>query len=547
MEFETISNRGITMDTSGISGMRFFLERKCERELASSKSLLLVLVVLAGYLASVRTPKTLFSLPLFQGMPELSLLSLGTGIKLEQPATDYGALVFRDGFKGSLYLFRLKDEKLERLIDSTEGEDISVSPSGRKIAFGSGSNLYIARVGDTQFQKVIQGVGEMISLSWSPDERQVAYVAIASVESRERNLCVSNLETMENWCISSDQSPLKKHSNVSWSPDSHHILFRACEKQPNLEVDELGASADSAHFDLYRMDASGGNQINLTSGIGNIMDFYLSPNGQTVLLTSDLENQLATEKEGDYMHDFKAFLMDLKTWQTVEVMSVLMGRQEVWLRWNASPWSPDNQWVLLPQRILQPDTLRAVRPDGTLHHEIISTAYGPRGDVGMDGFTTKLSPHGKVIAGRGRFRKDANECLCTVDANGNHFRELVPDIHVDWIVWSPDSSSIFFKYSPEASSTAYRYGVINADGSGFYDPFVQLSDFGKLAYIQNVHWVRLSSSTLTPTATPLPTATATPAAPEPTATPLSGNGDCTTTSVVIVVFVLALWLTRRSR
>lgn len=466
----------------------------------------------------------------------LHLPFLPVSIRAEQLATGHDILVFRAGFPRTIYSLDLESGQLKHII-SDAGLMLSVSPDGRMVAFNSENNLYVVNVDGTGLRQITDGERRITSLSWSPDGHRLAYVITVPPSTRDSDLHVWNLDTLEDKRLNPDELSVDEYSSIHWLPDGHGLLFRARKRQPGFEKDWYGESADSVHFDLYLINDDGSNLVNLTNGIGNVIASYLSPDGQTVIFSSDMENRAATEKEGDYMHDFKVFLMNLETREMVEVMSLLTGRQEAPLGWPSSPWAPDSEWVLLPPRILRPDTLRAVKPDGTLHHEIINLTYGPRGDVGISGFTVSLSPDGKTVAGGGRFKEGGKECLCAVDADGSDFRVLVPDVYVKWLVWSPDSKSIFFMYIVEEFSTDYQYGIVNVDGSGFYDPFAGLPE--KLTRVEDVHWVRLSLPTPTPTVL-------TPAAtPVPTSTP--GGGICATSGAIVVAAVLAWWVIQQRR
>ncbi len=538
---------------------------------------------------------TAYSRWAFVRSPRLSALSvpLRASIESRQLATEWNGLVFRSGFQGPVYLLNLSTEQLSRIADGI-GQWLSVSPDGRMIAFDSEGDLYLANADGAGLRRIADGVQDIDLLSWSPDGRWLAYELVTSSPDRSSAVYVMSLDTLVARRVSAEDLLVRRYLvPVSWFPDSRRVLFRACKDLPGTERNSLGTLAGVAHYDLYLADVNGDTLVNLTRGVGNVMDFYLSPDGQTIVFTSHLENRELTEQEGVRMYDSKVYLMNLLTGKMTEAVNAPMGDQGPPLQWYTPPWSPDSAWVLLPTR--QPGRWRAVRPDGTLHHEIIAVSGFTRGDVGIDWLLSGLSPDGMTIAGRGRFDEGDSEGLCAVDANGENFRMLVPGVNVDAFVWSPDGKSIFFSYTVGEYSLDDRYAIVNADGTGLYEPFASSS--GKPIYAEGVHWVRLPAqvfiptaisspaftpsststpvptvtfsptSTRSPTDTPTPTGTSTSASPSaatplasresptatplsgsaivPTSTPTSGSGICPVSGVVAILACLGWWALRR--
>jgi WD40 repeat protein len=500
-----------------------------------------------------------------------SPISLQASIRSGQPATDYDGLVFWGGSRGSLYSFDLVNERLYPIADGT-GTWLSISPDGRMIAFDLEGQLYLALPDATELRRAVDTEGDVGLASWSPDGLRLAYELGTSWPAADSGLYVLDLDTLESKRITSQDLFVRRSiAPVSWLPDGKHILFRACQDLPGTKRDSLGISVGVAHYDLYMVNVNGEDLTNLTNGVGNLMDFHLSPDGQVVILTSHLENQLATQREGYRVYDSEVYLMSLETKGTVKVANVPMGDQGLPLGWYAFPWSPDSKWALLPTR--WPGTWQTISSAGTLHRDIIDVSGFTQGDAGLDWLMSGLSPDGKTLAGRGRFQEGGNECLCAVDADGENFRVLVPDIYLDSFVWSPDGKSIFLKYTLEEYGSAYRYGIVNADGSGFYEPFANLCE--KPTPVEGMRWVRFPASAPRLTASPTPTLTpsstiilsqtptaaafstttsfisnatatassANTARPAPTSIP--GNGICTLFGVVLFAVIVAWWFWQR--
>jgi Tol biopolymer transport system component len=101
-------------------------------------------------------------------------------------------------------------------------------------------------------------------------------------------------------------------------------------------------------------------------------------------------------------------------------------------------WSPDSQWILFN---LAPDgTIQAMRPNGRERHTIVPARRG------FGGHKPTYSPDGTRIlfmcetqGTRRKPRKDHNEDICTMDAEGSDIVNLTntPRIFENWPSWGP--------------------------------------------------------------------------------------------------------------
>lgn len=433
-----------------------------------------------------------------------------------QLATEYNALLIHEGYGKPLYLLDLETGSLKRVADGVRFH-ISVSPDGRLVAYDFDGQLYVSRIDGTELKQVSISLANIESLAWSSSSQHLAYITRLS-DYTQSELWILDIDTWENKRVDSELPPNAAYSEVDWIPHSQALILGVCNQPYGC--------------DLYRVNDDGSDLTNVTNTGAAIEDFRLSPDGRTVAFITYENNVQESEKAGETRMDYKAYLTNLETLKTTEIMHYVLHPQIPAGGWTTSPWSPDSEWILLPPSTVASDMFRAFTPEGKFHHKIIELVIIVDGEVGIRGLVSKLSPDGQILAGSGRFTKEGDECLCAVNTDGTNFRELVPSIHVGKFFWSPDSESIFLTYE-QAPGMDLEFGVVNADGSGLYDPFADLAQ--EFTDIRQVFWLRLDRPTpmvsptttsiptqsptasLTPTPTPLPTKTAT-ATPLPTKT-----------------------------
>ncbi|MFC1937556.1 hypothetical protein ACFLWY_03235 [Chloroflexota bacterium] len=147
-----------------------------------------------------------------------------------------------------IYTMDINGENLTRLTDDTVDDYRPVwSPDGKKIAFTHGyGGVYITDA-DGSNTVCPTGWGHGYNLSWSPDGKKIACddgwgIWVGEVGSERASNLTSNREYRDGY--------------PAWSPDGSKIAF---------------ASMRDGHYEIYLMDADGGNQARLTD-LANVED-----------------------------------------------------------------------------------------------------------------------------------------------------------------------------------------------------------------------------------------------------------------------------------
>ena len=165
--------------------------------------------------------------------------------------------------------------------DPSDDREASWSPDGKRIVFTSwrdeNSEIYVMAADGSNPQNLTNDPHSDRYPSWSPDGERIAFSA-----RREGHFENKFAITYEIYVMDADggneqrlTENRKNDGSPSWSPDGKRIVFEADRK------------GDFENYDVYVMDADGGNQQKLTHDRGWDSSPSWSPDGKRIAFASD--------------------------------------------------------------------------------------------------------------------------------------------------------------------------------------------------------------------------------------------------------------------
>ena len=232
----------------------------------------------------------------------------------------------------------------------------------------------------------------------------------------------------------------------SWSPDGKRIVFRSNRDGHVHFIHGLPT------YEIYVMDADGGNQQRLTNNPNDDRSPSWSPHGKRIVFVSDRDRF----KNDDLVITYEIYVMDADGGNPQNLTNDLND--------DYSPsWSPDGKRIVFSSRrdghfigeVGITEEIYVMDADGKNQQRLTENR--------KNDWTPSWSPDGKRIAFASDRKGDfVNFEIYVMDADGGNQQRLTENrVDDKWSSWSPDGKRIAFYSLRDGNAEIY---VMDADG-----------------------------------------------------------------------------------
>ncbi len=208
------------------------------------------------------------------GKPEIWFNSALTTPSPSPPSSDSnkGVIAFYSERDGNAEIYTVNPDGVEqgshnlrRLTDNSVGDMApAMSPDGTRIAFRSGSDIYVMSIDGTDQQRLTNTPAYESHPDWSPDGTQIAFI---SDRDGNREVYVMDADGSNPQRLTDNPA---EELRPDWSPDGTKILFN---------------SDRDGNFEIYVVDVDGSNLRRLTNSPKWEMFPQWSPDGTQIAYT----------------------------------------------------------------------------------------------------------------------------------------------------------------------------------------------------------------------------------------------------------------------
>ena len=266
---------------------------------------------------------------------------------------------------------------------------------------------------------------------------------MVNVDAQARIAFVSNRDgNAEIYVMDADGGNQQRLTNnrhgdasPSWSPDGKRIAFIS-DRDGHVNI------RDSPNYEIYVMDADGGNQLNLTNDPHNDRSPSWSPDGKRIVFSSDRDN--------DRDHNIEIYVMDTDGENQERLTNNLTEDQY-------PSWSPDGKRIAFSAR-----RDGHFKNDFGITYEIYVMDADGKNEQRLtenrnNDWNSSWSPDGQRIAIESDRKGDVvNRDIYVMDADGGNPQRLTENRVSDSSPsWSPDGKRIAFMSYKEENAEIY--------------------------------------------------------------------------------------------